>query len=139
MIDRRDLARLVGETPADVLPELIGTLAHGLAVAYARLVAPSAPAVPDEVSTRATASEIADKLNVPVSFVYELARQGRIPVSRFGRYRRFDLAAVTQALAAEANSKSVRLGSVKNRRKSSRFHPSATAPLPSSNYPGDRP
>jgi excisionase family DNA binding protein len=35
--------------------------------------------------------ELAGKLKVPVSWVYEQSRQGRIPTHRLGRYIRFDL------------------------------------------------
>lgn len=36
-----------------------------------------------------TAAEVADLLGVPVSTVYYLARQGRLPHSRLGRTYRF--------------------------------------------------
>ena len=35
--------------------------------------------------------ELAAKLKVPVSWVYEQSRQGKIPTHRLGRYIRFDL------------------------------------------------
>lgn len=38
-----------------------------------------------------TAEELADRLKVPVSWVYEQSRQGKIPTHRVGRYIRFDL------------------------------------------------
>jgi len=37
------------------------------------------------------AEELAERLNVPVSWVYEQSRQGNIPTHRLGRYIRFDL------------------------------------------------
>ncbi len=36
-----------------------------------------------------TAVEVADLLHLPVSTVYHLARQGRLPASRLGRSYRF--------------------------------------------------
>ena len=36
-----------------------------------------------------TAAEVATLLSVPRSWVYEQAREGRIPVVNLGRYRRF--------------------------------------------------
>jgi excisionase family DNA binding protein len=36
-----------------------------------------------------TATEVAELLHLPVSTVYQLARQGRIPASRLGRTWRF--------------------------------------------------
>ena len=41
-----------------------------------------------------TADELAQRLNVPVSWVYEQSRQGNIPTHRLGRYIRFNLAEV---------------------------------------------
>ncbi len=38
-----------------------------------------------------TPEELADRLNVPLSWVYEQSRQGNIPTHRLGRYIRFNL------------------------------------------------
>lgn len=38
-----------------------------------------------------TAEQLADRLKVPTSWVYEQSRQGAIPTHRIGRYIRFDL------------------------------------------------
>ena len=38
-----------------------------------------------------TPEELAEKLKVPRSWVYEQSRQGNIPTHRIGRYIRFDL------------------------------------------------
>lgn len=38
-----------------------------------------------------TPEELADRLKIPVSWVYEQSRQGHIPTHRIGRYIRFDL------------------------------------------------
>jgi excisionase family DNA binding protein len=38
-----------------------------------------------------TSEELAEKLKLPVSWVYEQSRQGKIPTHRLGRYIRFDL------------------------------------------------
>ena len=43
------------------------------------------------------ADELAIKLKVPVSWVYEQSRQGNIPTHRLGRYIRFDLQEVLAA------------------------------------------
>jgi len=42
--------------------------------------------------------ELADRLQVPRSWVYEQSRQGNIPTHRLGRYIRFDL---TEVLASQ--------------------------------------
>ena len=41
--------------------------------------------------------ELASRLKVPVSWVYEQSRQGNIPTHRIGRYIRFDLAEVLES------------------------------------------
>jgi excisionase family DNA binding protein len=41
-----------------------------------------------------TPEDLADRLKVPLSWVYEQSRQGNIPTHRLGRYIRFDLAEV---------------------------------------------
>ena len=44
-----------------------------------------------------TPEELADKLKVPLSWVYEQSRQGNIPTHRMGRYIRFDLREVIES------------------------------------------
>lgn len=88
--------------------------------------APNARPAP---AASATADELAALHSVPRSFFYELARQGRIPCERLGRYVRFNRAAVEQALAEDA--KSVRLGTRKKRRTNGAAAGAATPLLPS--------
>ena len=38
-----------------------------------------------------TAEELADRLKIPISWVYEQSRLGKIPSHKLGRYIRFDL------------------------------------------------
>jgi len=38
-----------------------------------------------------TPEDLADRLKVPISWVYEQSRQGNIPTHRLGRYIRFNL------------------------------------------------
>jgi len=42
-------------------------------------------------STFLTPEELAERLKVPLSWVYEQSRQGNIPTHKLGRYIRFDL------------------------------------------------
>jgi len=44
-----------------------------------------------------TPEELAEKLKVPLSWVYEQSRQGNIPTHRMGRYIRFDLREVIES------------------------------------------
>ena len=48
--------------------------------------------------------ELAARLKVPLSWVYEQSRQGKIPTHRIGRYLRFDVAEV---LASQKKKESV--------------------------------
>ena len=44
-----------------------------------------------------TPEELAGKLKIPISWVYEQSRQNRIPTHRIGRYIRFDLNEVLES------------------------------------------
>jgi excisionase family DNA binding protein len=46
-----------------------------------------------------TASEVAELLGVPTSWVYEQSRAGRIPTVRLGRYRRYRREAIEDWVA----------------------------------------
>ena len=51
-------------------------------------------AIGDSVSELLTPEQLAEKLKLPVSWVYEQSRLGNIPTHKLGRYIRFDLAEV---------------------------------------------
>lgn len=122
------LSAAVVELPATDLADAVGACAAAQARLLARLTMP-AP-TPATGSTSMTARQLADVFEVPVSQIYEQARQGRIPCVRLGKYRRFDLAAVRQALADGSGSKTVELGARKNRRKSRGLESAATTLQP---------
>lgn len=48
----------------------------------------------DRATELLTPEELAEKLKLPVSWVYEQSRLGNIPTHKLGRYIRFDLAEV---------------------------------------------
>ena len=58
-----------------------------------------------------TASEVADMLAVPLSWVREATRDGRLPHLKLGRYRRYQAAAI-QAWLAEQQQGGLRGGSL---------------------------
>ena len=58
-------------------------------------------AEPDQLLT---AEELAERLKVPVSWVYEQSRQGKIPTVRVGRYVRFSLTQVLKSLKTNGDS-----------------------------------
>ena len=61
----------------------------------------AAPAVPQE-SPLLTAEELAHALRCSRSWIYEAARDGRIPVIRVGSLKRFELASVLAHLRGNA-------------------------------------
>lgn len=50
-----------------------------------------------------TPEELAERLKVPVSWVYEQSRQGNIPTHRLGRYIRFDVREVLESQKKKEN------------------------------------
>ncbi len=61
--------------------------------------------IDSELSRLLTPREVADLLQVRVSFVYRLAREGRVPVVRLGeRYVRFDRGALERWIAEREQS-----------------------------------
>jgi excisionase family DNA binding protein len=48
-----------------------------------------------------TAAEVAERLQLPTSWVYAAARDGRLPCLKLGRYTRFDPEQVKAWLAAQ--------------------------------------
>ena len=92
MLTAEQLAAAVAEAPIDRLPDLIGLLAAAQARAMARMVAPApAPIATDEW---VTAAVVAERFNLSVSTVNEMARAGKLPCRMFGRYRRFNVVEV---------------------------------------------
>ena len=100
----RALNRAARELPADELPQLLGIVAEAQARAQARLVAPTPAVVPTE--RLLTAEQVAEIFRVPVSQIYESARRHRLPCVRIGKYVRFDITAIRQALAVGVGSES---------------------------------
>lgn len=71
-----------------------------------------------------TAPQVAEALGVPVSYVYELARTGRLPAVRFGKYVRF----APEALQAWQTRHAARLdGDLYNQYSSARERRGASA------------
>lgn len=57
------------------------------------------------------AAEVADLLGVPVSWVYQQSRLGRIPTVTLGRYRRYRRSAIAEWLdEIEARSRGANFG-----------------------------
>ena len=66
-----------------------------------------------------TADEVAELLAVPVSWVREATREGRLPHLRLGRYRRYDREAIEAWLAEQRGGPPVTRPRVDNRQETS--------------------
>lgn len=110
-----DLRSIVATAPADELPSIVAELEACKALAWVRLCSEAAnrPLGAGNGAPNATAEAVAELFNVPVSQVYEQARQGRLPCVRLGKYVRFNLDAVRAALAQPQGSVSPSLGTRK--------------------------
>jgi excisionase family DNA binding protein len=80
---------------------LFDTLADAFIEAVARRQAILKPNEPNEPNELLTAEELAKHLKVPKTWVYEQARQKKLPTVQVGRYVRFDLKAVLAYLAKQ--------------------------------------
>jgi len=126
------LRSVIAEAGLGELPALIGELEGMKAAAWVRLTmpAPGANQTEPDAGHMMTAAELARVYHVPKSWFYELARQGRLPCQRLGRYVRFDQGAVERALAAD--SKITALVTGKKKRGNGGLRRPATARLPES-------
>jgi excisionase family DNA binding protein len=153
------LDRALVELPADELPEMVGLLAAADARARARLNTAPAPAATPSPALL-TAEEVAEHFAVPRTHVYALARQGRLPHVKVGRYPRFNLSELCTALASgelrapaeppprarrarrvpasSASSKTASLRTPKKPSNSAHLHGAATALLPLGQPPDEQ-
>lgn len=102
------LKRYVAEMPADELPGLVGELEAAKARAYARLATADRGAQehqpPADTGCLLNAKTMAERLQVPESWLREHARGGRVPCVYVGRYMRFDPTAVLRAVSNEKSA-----------------------------------
>jgi excisionase family DNA binding protein len=120
----------VAQVPPDALPGLLGELERLRAELLARLLgAHAAKPAPVAEPQLLTVPQVAARLGVAKSFVYELARTGRLPCVHVGRYVRVDSRAVDSWLEDSAKGLDGALGaaySPRRDRKRGATHP-ATA------------
>lgn len=82
-----ELEQALAETPVAEMPALIGALAELQAKAQLKMLS-------EQKLTKGgreallTIRQVAERLNVPESRAYELARQGKLPAVRIGKYVR---------------------------------------------------
>jgi excisionase family DNA binding protein len=93
---------------AAVRAALISRCAAVLAAVSADLLSPPSaeapPAAHQDGPRLLDAQDVAERLGFAVAHVYELARSGRLPSVRVGKYVRFDLAAIQEWLHARAHN-----------------------------------
>lgn len=103
-----DLARLLedptkaAEVPPEAIARLIGELEQMKATLWARLIrgdvnGQGRPEAPEE-DRLLTIASVADRLGVPKSYAYELARRGDLPTVRLGKYVRVPASALQELL-----------------------------------------
>ena len=90
-----DLEQAVAETPISQIPVLIGILAQLQAKAQLKMLSEQ-KATNDQDGGLLTMRQAAARLNVPESRAYELARQGKLPAVRIGKYVRISAEALAQ-------------------------------------------
>lgn len=88
-----DLDKAIDELPPSALPQLIGLL--GILTAKAQLKLMTGP-VPRDAEELLTMAEAAIRLSIPESRAYELARQGKLPAVRIGKYVRVSAQSLTE-------------------------------------------
>jgi excisionase family DNA binding protein len=88
------LEQAVAETPVSQIPALIGILAQLQAKAQLKMLSEQRTGS-DGDARLLTMRQVAARLNVPKSRAYELARQGKLPAVRIGKYVRISSEALT--------------------------------------------
>jgi excisionase family DNA binding protein len=124
----------VEDVPPEAVPALLGELARLKAALTVRLLgALASSARPSEPGPLLTIPEVAERLRVPESYAYEMARTGRLPSVRFGKYVRVDPEALDAWIRSCEHTKALDepLGSTyspRYDRRGAAAHPKATRP-----------
>lgn len=113
MTDRVELARLlaaeVAATPSAGLPALIGMLAQTQAEAQALMVSAAVAIDRPASGFRALSPEtVASRLEIPVSQVYSLMREGKLPSVKLGKYVRVPEEALEEWLQSQLDNRYTR-------------------------------
>src|SRR2546425_12173555 len=86
----KDLEEAVWAAHPEALPVVLGEVERLKALLWTRLAfAPRRhPTTPEDPEVFLTIPQVAERLALPKGRVYELARQGQLPVVRLGKYVR---------------------------------------------------
>jgi excisionase family DNA binding protein len=95
----RDVAQVVGMPTKTLVALLLKCAAVQSAVSAELARTAAIDPTPETPAGLLTSKQVAKYLQVPESWISSEARAGRIPKRKIGRYIRFDLYAVEQALA----------------------------------------
>ena len=104
-----ELPAVIAGAPREQLPALMAHLAACQSAAAARLLngqhgAAERRRPPAEDGALLTIPQVADRLNVPKSYAYELVRQQKLAAVQFGKYVRVDQEALAKYIATAASS-----------------------------------
>lgn len=88
-----ELEAVIGSAPAEHLPDLLGQLERLKGQAWARMMSASLTkdVNPSPEQQLLTLPQVAERLSIPESRAYELARQHKLPAVRIGKYVRVPL------------------------------------------------
>ncbi len=88
------LEKVLSDAPDESVPVLLGDLERLKGILWTRLFSTRSQSGPrpDGAGGQGLLSipEVADRLSLPQGLVYELARQGRLPIVRIGKYVRVE-------------------------------------------------
>jgi excisionase family DNA binding protein len=90
-----DLEQVLAVIPVAEIPALIGVLAELQAKAQLKLLSEQ-KVTKDGREALLTMRQVAERLSVPESRAYELARQGKLPAVRIGKYVRVSAEALAE-------------------------------------------
>lgn len=91
-----ELEHSIQDLSSEECPVLLGDLERLKAMAWGKIVARQADNSQGEGAGLLTMTEAATRLSIPESRAYELARQGRLPAVRIGKYVRVSLQALAE-------------------------------------------
>ena len=104
-----ELPAVIAETPSDALGAVMAQLAACQSAVAARLLngqhgAAERRLPPFEADSLLTIPQVAERLNVPKSYAYELVRQQKLDAVRLGKYVRVAQETLAKYIATAASS-----------------------------------
>ena len=89
--------QIIAQTAPGACPQLVGELERLKALAWMRVSqAATQTSRSDESCNLLTITQVADRLNVPKTYAYELVRQGRLKGKKVGKYVRVSVDALAE-------------------------------------------